>query len=295
MNHLCYSSSVSTVLGVDLGGTKADVALFDSADFSVVAEKRMDTHASQNFDRVFEDLVTALTELRQKDTVAVGVGVPGLVTQPQQVVLTMPNIPRAMNIELKTRLEESLSIPVVIDNDANCFTLAEALHGTGKDKRIVVGMTLGTGVGGGIVIDGKIFHGSKGYAGEIGHMLLQPGQPPYETDDMRGEVEQFFSGSAMGKRCEAAGKPEDYLEGAVCEFMRPDVFREIAWTCVNLTHLLDPDIIVFGGSAGLSLKGHLPEIEKEILKWMLPGTPIAKMAVSTNKNGATLGAALLTQ
>src|SRR5690606_34007907 len=133
--------------------------------------------------------------------------------------------------------------------------------------------------GGGIIIDGKIFRGANGFAGEIGHMLLKPGEPPYPTQDKRGEVEQFLSGTAMGKRCEAASHPGEYLEGEVCEFMRPDVFREVAWLVTNLTHLIDPSVIVFGGSAGHALKPHLSKVETELKKWMLPGTPIPALKI----------------
>jgi len=284
-----------SVLGIDLGGTKIDATLFDASSWKQLSHKRIDTHADESFDHVYDSMKTLVDELRSEDTSAVGIGIPGLVSQPDQQLLTVPNIKGGENFPLKKKLESHTGLSVRLDNDANCLTLAEALHGAGTGKKVVVGMTLGTGVGGGIVIEGTIFHGGHGFAGEIGHMLLQPGQPPFDTANKRGEVEQFFSGTAMGKRCEAAGKPEDYLEGAVCEFMRPDVFREIAWTCVNLTHLLDPDVIVFGGSAGRSLKPHLSSIEKEMTQWILPSTPLPTLAIATVENGATLGAALLTQ
>jgi predicted NBD/HSP70 family sugar kinase len=125
-------------------------------------------------------------------------------------------------------------------------------------------------------------------------MLLQPGQPPYPTPDSRGEVEQFLSGTAMRHRCTAAKRPEEYLEGEVCSFMRPDIFREVAWLCVNLTHLLDPSVIIFGGSSGKALKPHFKEIEKEFKKWSLPGSFAPVLAVSSLEHPGALGAALLT-
>ena len=190
-------------------------------------------------------------------------------------------------------LSEKFFGVVEVENDSRCFTLAEAVQGAGKDKRVVVGVTMGTGVGGGIVCEGKIFRGEHGFAGEIGHMLLRPGEPPYPTKDTRGEIEQFFSGTAMGKRCEAANKPEEYLEGQACSFLHPHLFREIAWMVTSLTYAVDPSIIVFGGSAGLALKPHLQDIRAELKNWLLPHTPMPELATATCKNPGTLGAALL--
>lgn len=282
-----------TIIGVDLGGTKIALARYNATTWEIEEEERLPTHADQTLDHVVDDMVDAILKLRSDNTQLVGIGVPGLVTQPQGIIVTMPNIPGSQNVPLKENLENKLNLPVFIDNDANCFALAEALLGFGKDQQIVVGVTMGTGVGGGIVIDGTILHGAHGYAGEIGHMLLSPGNPPFKTEDKRGDVEQFLSGSAFRKRCEVAKRPEEYLEGNICTLMHEDVFREVAWLCVNLTHLIDPDVIIFGGSAGKALAPYLKDIEKELVRWLLPETPPPELAISKLENAATLGAALL--
>ena len=285
--------NLSSIIGVDLGGTKTAVARFDSKTFEVQAEEKMETHADREFSHVLDDLVCLIEKVKNDDTNAVGIGVPGLVRQPEGSIVKLPNIPGAEGFELKKELEKKLKLKVEVDNDANCFALAEAGFGSGKDKKIVVGITMGTGVGGGIVIDGNIFHGNSGFAAEIGHMLLKPGEPPFETDDKRGDVEQFFSGTAMGKRCAEAKSPEDYLEGEVCGFLQPAIFREIAWMCVNLVHLVDPSIIIFGGSAGRALGPHLDEVKEELEQWVLPGTPLPELAIAELNDAATRGAALL--
>ena len=198
-------------------------------------------------------------------------------------------------MNIREQLEKELHLPVSADNDANCFALAEALQGAGKGHDVVVGITLGTGVGGGIVFQGNLYHGSHGYASEIGHMLLKPGEPPFPTDDRRGDVEQFLSGSAMGERCRQAKDPREYLNGDTCSFLHPDLFRELSWLCVNLIHVLDPSIVILGGSAGRALKPHIKEIRSEMLKWILPSTPVPTIAIGELEEAATLGAALLTQ
>lgn len=256
-------------------------------------DRSLPTLAHRGIEAVLEEILSAADDLRREDTQAVGIGVPGLVLQPEGTVLTTPNIPCPENFPLKQFLCNRLHLPVFVENDANCFTLAEALQGAGKGRRVVVGITLGTGVGGGIVVDGRLFHGSHGFAGEIGHMLLRPGDPPFVAEDRRGDVEQFLSGSALRKRCPKAKNPQEYLQGETCAPLSQEVVRETAWLCANLVHLLDPSTIIFGGSAGLALKSHLRAIAEELGKWVLPGTPLPLLATAILDDAGTRGAALL--
>lgn len=284
-----------TVIGIDLGGTKIAVGLFDADSMKQISMTVLPTDAARGFTGVYDTLLEAVASIRRDDTRAIGLGVPGVIDHEKGVIVTLPNIPGAEGVELAARLQYETHLPSVMENDARCFAFAEALHGAGKGHSVVLGVTLGTGVGGGVVIHGNLYRGARGYAGEVGHMLLQPGHPPYPTDDERGEVEQFLSGTAMGKRCEAASSPEDYLEGEVCSFMQPEVFREVAWLTVNAMHSIDPSIIIFGGSAGRALRPHLDVIRTEAARWLLPHTPPPALAISVVPNAAALGAALLAQ
>jgi predicted NBD/HSP70 family sugar kinase len=211
------------------------------------------------------------------------------------VIKILPNIQGAKGTPLKAMVERSLKLPVFVDNDVSCFTLAEARQGTGRGHDIVVGVTLGTGVGGGIVMHGKVFHGSHGFAAEFGHMLLRPGEPPFKTKDMRGDIEQFISGTAMGRRCPEANIPADYLTGNTCAALHPHIIEEVAWMCASLTHCIDPSIIVIGGAAGRALKPHLKKVEKELKRWVYPGTPVPLLKIAKFLDAGTRGAALLTQ
>jgi glucokinase len=281
-----------SIIGIDLGGTKIALARFDAETMEKLDQRIIETPKT-SYEQVESVLLDAIETMKTDDTKAIGIGVPGLVDHTSGIIKTMPNIPGSENRDLASVIKKETGLPVSIANDASCFALAEALFGAGKDHRVVIGITMGTGVGGGIVIDQKLFTGAHGFAGEIGHMLLRPGEPPYPTKDLRGDVEQFLSGTAMGKRCDAAKKPEDYLEGEVCEWMRPEIFREVAWMITSLTHVIDPDIIVFGGSAGRALQPHLESIKKELKQWMLPSSSIPELVIGSLDDAAVRGAVRL--
>jgi len=282
-----------SLLGLDLGGTKMAGARYDAATWKMQESVQEDTRAEESFAKVLPRMITLAERLIAQDTIAIGIGVPGFVERSTGIIRTLPNIRGAENVPLKSQLEKALKMTVTVDNDVTCFTLAEALRGAGKGMGVVVGITMGTGVGGGIVIDGVPYHGSHGFAAEFGHMLLKPGDLPYPTKDRRGSVEQFLSGSAFAKRCTAAKRPEEYLQGEVCAFLQPQVFEEVAQLCASLTHCLDPDIIVFGGGAGRALKPHLKAVEKALQHWVFPGTPLPALSVAQLKDAGTMGAAML--
>jgi predicted NBD/HSP70 family sugar kinase len=282
------------VLGLDLGGTKLAIARYDMRSWRQRGWKEISS-AGKPFPVIFREMKELIAAFITRDTVAIGVGVPGFVLRPEGIIRTLPNIHGAENVKLKAALQCAFRLPVTVDNDATCFTLAEARRGAGKGHSVVVGITMGTGVGGGIVIDGQPFHGSHGFAAEIGHMLLRPGDPPSPSRDKRGDVEQFLSGSAFRRRCSAAKRPQDYLQGTICSFLHPLVFREVAELIASITHLLDPDAIVFGGAVGRALKPYLPRIARELKRWVYPGTPLPQLRVTELRDAGTLGAALLTR
>ena len=283
------------LLGVDIGGTNMKIASFDAETYEIVRSEIVPTEAEKGFPDVLSRVIALVENYRTPDVSSVGICVPGPVRQPEGLLLRAPNIPKSENIRVLDLAQSALKMPVFLGNDAQCFALAEAVLGAGKNHKVVCGVTIGTGVGGGLVIDGNIYQGAHGFAAEVGHMLLRPGEPPFETRDKRGEVEQFFSGSAFAERCKAAASPDDYLHGEACSFLHPDIFREIAWMCTNLSHAYDPSIIVFGGTTGKALKPHLEAIAKELKTWMLPSVPIPLLAIAKRQHPGTLGAALLSR
>ncbi len=277
-----------------MGGTKSAIGRFDAETWQLLRYERFPTRAGRGFKAVCDGIIATVRDWSDQSTVAVGVGVPGLVRSEDGVLLNAPNIPGSQNVPLRAVLQEGIGLPVAVENDAACFTLAEANLGAGRGLPVVLGVTVGTGVGGGIAVNGRLFQGSVGLAAEFGHMLLTPGSVPYESTDARGTVEQRLSGTALKKRCPLADNPDDYLSGDACASLRPDIIRELAWFCVNLTCVLNPSIIVFGGSAGSALGPHLLAIESEMRQWSLPGMPLPTLALRELEHPGTTGAALLT-
>lgn len=279
----CYPSAMSSrsVIGADLGGTKLAIVRYDAETWEPQQSTVVPTEAERGFPAVFETLIEQIEAHRRPDTVGVGIGVPGLVHQPDGHLLNAPNLPGARDVPLKAMLEDRLRLPVALENDARSFTLAEALLGAGKGHRVVVGVTLGTGVGGGIVMDGGILHGENGYAGEIGHMLLQPGQAPFPVDERQGEVEQFLSGTAIRKRGASAEEPPATLA------------KEAAWLCLNLTYLLNPSVIVIGGGVAKAVTARLADVERELKALVLPGIPLPQLVAAQLSDAGAMGVALL--
>lgn len=293
---MLYNALVAetTVIGIDVGGTKSVIGLFERRNMSALDLQEFPTDASRGFPVIFEDICSRVDALRAVSTAAVGMGVPGLVRHADGTIRRLPNIPGGEGFPLRDELARRLHLTAAVDNDSNCFTLAEAVRGGGANRSVVVGVTMGTGVGGGIVIDGKLFRGAEGFAGEIGHMLLQPGEPPFETKDIRGDVEQFLSGTALRKRCAEARNATDVLEGDACVFLRPELVSETAQLCASVTHMLNPSVIIFGGTVGRALRSFLPAIEGELTRWVIPGTPLPSLAVASLDHPAAIGAAMLT-
>ncbi len=255
-------------VGIDIGGTKMLGVVVDPDDATTVLdEHRVPTPYGT------DALVDAVDELVERLDPAgsgpVGLGIPGLVDG-GDVFRYGANLPSVVDLEVGSVLGGRLGRHVVADNDATCATYAE-FHGgagTGHDDGIL--LTLGTGIGGGIVVDGRVRHGANGFAGEPGHMLIDPAGPPCPCG-RRGCWERFASGSGLGRlgrdaalggRLPAAvalagGDPESVRGEHVVAAARGGddeavlVLDEFAWWVAagiaNLIDLLDPGIVVLGG------------------------------------------------
>jgi len=164
-------------IGVDLGGTNLRAAAI-AADASLLEEFQIPTDIAAGREKVVDDIVAAIEEVRQghrgERLIGLGVGVPGLILMDKGVITTAPNLPGWEQFALRDALESKLRCPVVLENDANAAALGEKWIGAGRDVDDLVLLTLGTGIGGGIISEGKVLHGYLGMAGELGHITVEP-------------------------------------------------------------------------------------------------------------------------
>jgi len=303
------------VCGIDLGGTKCLALLFE--DRQVVGEQRLPTPGTA------EALVDVLTGVVQGlgDTLtvqAVGIGAPGLVDR-EGVLRVAPNLAAAEGMSIRSVLEGALGLPVVVDNDATCAAWGEAQLGAARGCGDVVMVTLGTGIGGGIVTGGRIDRGANGFAGEVGHMVVDPRGPRCPCGQ-RGCWERFASGSGLGRLAReaahagsigrvvelAGGDPEnvrgEHLTPAVAEGDGPAIEVLGRFACclalglVNLANIFDPAAFVVGGGlvgAGEALLAPTRAAFAELLGGAARRPPIAIVAAELGERSGALGAALM--
>ena len=305
-------------VGIDLGGTKClGVAVVDGA---VVAEDRVATPKAGG-EAVLEtmaELATALAAEAGSPLEGVGVGAPGLV-DPDGVLLFAPNLRGATGLAVRAGLEDRLGVPIEAVIDATCAAWGEHELGAGRGLDDLVLVTLGTGIGGGIVAGGRIHRGANRFAGEIGHMVVDPNGPPCPCGQ-RGCWERFASGSGLGilgrdaataGRAErvmalAGGDPEgvrgEHVTAALAEGdpEAGQIIAEFAWWVAlglsNLANVFDPDAFVIGG--GLVECGDaLLDPVRAAFAARLPGhdlrRPIGIVAAELGMSSGAIGAACL--
>ncbi len=257
-------------IGVDVGGTKVLAMAVDRTGRRIGNEARRPTPTGQS--PLLDTIVGVITEVRASvgddEAVAIGLGVPGLVDSDGRLAVG-PNLPGITEVPFRSELEGRLSLPVQVDNDANCATWAEVRLGAARGADEAFMVTLGTGIGGGIVTGGQLQRGAHGFAGEPGHMVVDPAGPPCPCG-RRGCWERFASGSGLGRLArdaaesgkgrrlvELAGHPEavrgEHVTRAAQEGDAEalEVFRQFGWWAAlgiaNLVNILDPGIVVVGG------------------------------------------------
>jgi glucokinase len=188
-------------VGVDVGGTNLKFAVIDGAG-TIVARLTVPTEGHEGHDAVLQRMIAGVRELCGKapegETVeSIGVGVPGMLNMVTGTVLDLPNLPgKWANVEVKSIMEAALKLPVHMINDVKAFTIAEQELGAAKGARNVVCYAIGTGIGGGVLIDGKVHFGIGGAAGELGHIIVNPSGVRCSCGNL-GCVEAMASGPAI--------------------------------------------------------------------------------------------------
>jgi glucokinase len=194
-------------IGVDLGGTNLRIAAVDQQG-NLMEKVTLGTRVGLGKDHAIREMCDAIRVLAAKygDTSAlqgIGIGVPGIIDMKTGMLRESPNLPGWAGTLVQAEIEHLLGTRVILENDANVAALGEKWLGAARDVDDMVMLTLGTGVGGGIVLEGRIWHGMSGMAGEFGHMTVEPEGPPCGCGN-RGCVEQYASATAVVRMAKAA-------------------------------------------------------------------------------------------
>jgi glucokinase len=277
------------VIGVDLGGTNLRTAIL-SPDGSILDRHKEATHAADGWETVVARLIENIKRQRAVavqqgfDVAAIGVGAPGVIQADKGIVVKSPNFPDWNNLPLKDQLEKALGTPVFLENDANAAALGEQWRGAGRGIRSMILLTLGTGVGGGIILDNKIWHGADGMAGEIGHMTLIPDGRPCTCGNTgclemyssaRGIVQSFLE--AQGKEANGISdglkqiSSEQVYEAAgagneIAVRVMKDMGRMLGIGIASLINIFNPERIVVGGGVKDAWPLFIGSTREEIMK-----------------------------
>lgn len=194
---------MSYLIGIDLGGTKILAALFDEHG-KMIQKKRLLTQPERGPDAIIKDMayeVQVLLEgrgIKRKELKGVGVSIAGFYDVSTGIMRSSPNLPGWEMYPVRRELTKLLDCPVLVDNDASAAAYGEYLVGAGQGVRHLVHITLGTGIGGGLILDGRVYRGSRGFAGELGHIQLLPGGPLCGCG-RQGCFEALVSGTAVAR------------------------------------------------------------------------------------------------
>jgi glucokinase len=261
-------------IGVDVGGTKILSGLV-TGEGDILTRAKVSVEPKSDPDQVLKTISSLIAEVldaekrKAEDLSGIGVGIPGIIDDKKDKILTTPNIDLS-GFPLKRELEKKLSVPVYLGNDVNLGLLGEKWLGAGKNADYIVGIFPGTGVGGAIIINGRLFTGSQGLAAEIGHMIIDP-QGPMCSCGNRGCLEALAGRWAIERDIRQAVK--DGEKTFVLELVDGDLSaikskilkkalskgdplvtkimkkasEALGTACISLRHLLNPELIILGG------------------------------------------------
>jgi len=310
------------LIGIDIGATNTKFVLLKGF-YPVKKEKIPTPKNKEKLRKVLKENVNNLiSNIPQSEIKGIGIGVPGPLNKERDFILNPPNLKCLSNYPLAKIIEKDLKIKTIMENDVNCFTLAEAMLGSGKGAEIVAGITLGTGVGGGIIrklkvknekLKVEIIKGAFGSAGEFGFMTINfDGENSGSLEDYCSE--KFFKRKKIYPVRNIKGKEKKSREQISNEFNSKEleekakkgnkralkIFQEygknLGIGISNIINTLDPEVIVIGGGISKANKIFLKETKKEIQKKVL--SPLSKKSVKIKISklkdfSGAIGAALL--
>lgn len=285
------------VIGVDLGGTAIKLGRFLS-NGTCLESLTIPTPQPATPEAVMSTIEQGVQQLnQQKKAIALGIGTPGPTDAQGRIALLAINLSGWHNVPLAQTLEEKTGLKTSIANDANCAGLGEAWLGAGKNYQNLILLTLGTGVGGAIILNGKLFTGHLGSAAELGLITLNPEGPPCNSGN-NGSLEQYVSATAIyrdtHKTPAELGQLAENNDLSALTFWQ-NYGKKLAYGLTSLIYVLTPEAIIIGGGVCASSKFFFPSVEAEIEKRVLATSRVGlKLMVAQLGNQAGIvGAAKL--
>jgi glucokinase len=290
------SKPESPILGVDIGGTKVAVGLVDR-EGTILTQSRKPMVANGTAEAGLQAVAAAIDSMAAAAAPyggfhSIGICAPGPLDPKTGVVLNPPNLPCWRNFPLAAKIVEIYHVPVKVDNDANAAALAETRWGAARGFHYVFYATIGTGIGTGIVLDGRIYHGNAGAAGEGGHVSIDYRGPRCKCGKL-GCIEILAAGPAIGARARSKFNDDPSRRSVILDLANGDVAaitsetvgnayaagdalaREILQQTVdliipwlgNIVDLLDPDVLVMGGGVAAMLEPFFDDIKQHLPSW----------------------------
>jgi len=286
-------------LGIDIGATYVRLGIL-SKDGTLVAHIKENVTDQRTPEGLVSQLVSLYRRLPLKDypIMGIGVGIPGPVKPETGYVYVLPNL-RIEAFDIAQALEAHLHLPVQVTNDANAAAFGEALLGAGKGYKVVQYVTLSTGIGGGLVMEGKLVTGRYGFAQEIGNMMLSPKGPRPNPTMNPGCWEAYCSGTALVRQARDEGYPVAHagevfanpaLKGIIATWL-----DYMAIALANMATLYEPDVFVLGGGVMQSQAFFLEALKTKVNDYLLPGLKgnLLILPARLNQDAGLIGAGLL--
>lgn len=272
------------IIGVDIGATKIHLGVVENS--RVIEEKKVATVAAASKEVIVQDLIKGIESLNSKDFDAIGIGVPGLVDEKEGIVYDLFNIPSWKEVNLKELLQDHFQKPVRITNDANVFALGEKVFGFGMPYANMVGVTLGTGFGTGIIANNKLYSGNLSSAGEVG-----------SVDYLDATIEDYCSAKFFSRKGVDDGA-KIYAKAEIGDKVALEIMEEyglhLGKALVLIMKVLSPEAILLGGSISESYPFFKKSLETTLTSFPFDRV-LQKVVIrpSNTKNIAILGAAAL--
>ena len=287
------------IIGLDIGGSKIAGVLVQNKNILKSIERKTPREREEILKIVFDLINEMIVEIDKNLIIGIGIAVAGVIDSEKGIILKSPNIPVFDGFEIKKEIENVLNIEVRVCNDVDCLLLAEAKFGAGQRYSNILAVALGTGVGGGIMIDGKIIQGKHGSAGEIGHMVINKKYKAQSAKLIKEEL-LTFEDLCSRKWFEAMSKKpkeiEDKARAGDEESLK--LFEEyginFGISLANLINILDPEIVILGGGISRTHDLFMPKA-KEIMQQLIISprareieVVLAKFATFSSAFGASL-------